>query len=516
MELLTSLIKPSLVSLGLPPGTVDDGHILFVSSWLVALRWIKNYQSKQQRKVSKKIKTKVSDKTLDYDVIIVGAGPAGSTAAFYAAKAGLKVGLFDKKAFPRNKPCGDAWCAPALDLLQDMGVLEKMEKDGITHAVKRGGFISPFGYACINTDGDSYGSVTGCKTYAIKREIADEYLVRAAGRQGAHLYEGFEIVDAQFQSSENYWLITAKADSTPTANSDQQVFVSRMLLICDGSTSYLAQKLGIIPNGSQPEAVCSTAYIKDNQWKDADGVMIFNKSTLPGYSALFRHYNDDMYLGTYILPGGKATSRSIAPFETEIMDKHPYVKDALGDKYSWNKKRTVAPLRLGGVPRSYGSQALLVGDAAGHVDPLTGEGIHTAMIAGKIAAETLKDMFACQNFSEQACQAYELRVYDSFVHEFLYSAIAARVIYYFPITLDAVACVGKRRGQVFLDFFGEVMTGVKPKSAFLQPDLLIELALETGKQILLQYVLRKQPLVPQDIGQEVIDNQAGKKTGNFA
>mmetsp|Transcript_16748 Transcript_16748/g.18152 ORF Transcript_16748/g.18152 Transcript_16748/m.18152 type:complete len:517 (-) Transcript_16748:41-1591(-) len=516
MELLTSLLKPSLVCVGLAPDTVDDGHILFVSSWLVVLRWIKKYQSKQKRNVSKEIKTKVTDKTLDYDVIIVGAGPAGSTAAFYAAKAGLKVGLFDKKAFPRNKPCGDAWCAPALDLLRDMGVLEKMEKDGITHDVKRGGFISPFGYACINTDGDSYGSVTGCKTYAIKREIADEYLFRAAGCRGATLHEGFEIVDAQFQLDDNYWLVTARADSKPTANSNQTVFVSRMLLICDGATSYLAQKLGIIPNGSQPEAVGSNAYIKDDAWKDADGVLIFNKSTLPGYSALFRHYNGDMYLGSYILPGGKATSRSIAPFETEIMDKHPYIKDALGDNYSWKKKRTVAPIRLGGVPRSYGSQALLVGDAAGHVDPLTGEGIHTAMIAGKIAAETLKDMFEYQNFSEQACQAYEARVYDSFVREFLHSAIAARVIYYFPITLDAVACVGNRRGQAFLDFFGEVMTGVKPKSAFLQPDLLVELALETAKQILLQYVLGKQPLVPRNIGQEVIDNQAGKKTGKFA
>lgn len=59
------------------------------------------------------------------------------------------------------------------------------------------------------------------------------------------------------------------------------------------------EKLGVIPK-SQSEATCSHAYVKGSShaWKEADGVMIFNKAVLPGYSALFRHYNDDMYLGT--------------------------------------------------------------------------------------------------------------------------------------------------------------------------------------------------------------------------
>ncbi len=67
------------------------------------------------------------------------------------------------------------------------------------------------------------------------------------------------------------------------------------------------------------------------------------------------------------------------------MDAHPYVKKALGESYTWVRKRTVAPIRLGGVDKAYGDQLLVVGDAAGHVDPLTGEGIHTAMIAGKVS-----------------------------------------------------------------------------------------------------------------------------------
>ncbi len=78
-------------------------------------------------------------------------------------------------------------------------------------------------------------------------------------------------------------------------------------------------------------------------------------------------------------------------------------------------------------------------------------------------------MIVNRNFSVEACEAYHLRCYDAFGFEFWSSSLCARLIYQMPIAIDAVAVVGQRRGQAFLDFFGEVMTGVKPKSAFLQP-----------------------------------------------
>eukprot|EP01041_Mallomonas_annulata_P012137 gene12137-25471_t len=464
----------------------------------------RKYRSQQQRQIGKN-GGHGKTKTCQYDVIIVGAGPAGSTAAYFLAKGGLKVAILDKKVFPRAKPCGDAWCAPALTILEEMGVLEKMEKDGIVKSVTRGGLISPFGHECINTDGETYGSVTGCRTYAIKRQIADEYLVKAAAAlPTVCMQQGMEVVDAKFDSSRSIWTIDVKStlDSSNSALTATATVTAVMLIVCDGSTSYLGQRLGIVPKGSQPDAVCSHAYVKGgtHNWHSADGVMIFNRAVLPGYSALFRHYNDDMYLGTYILPGGRATSRTIAPFETDAIAMHPYIRDAFGEEFQWEEKRVVAPIRTGGVPRSYGNQLLLVGDAAGHVDPLTGEGIHTAMIAAKIAAQAVTEMFLTSDFSAEACRAYELRCYDSFGKDFQISAVLARVLVLLPEVLDAVAVVGSRRGQAFLDFFGEVMTGVRPKTAFLQPALLLDLALETVAQILLQRVFCVSPLVPSDIG----------------
>jgi menaquinone-9 beta-reductase len=502
-----------------------EGLTLLLGSAIICLGLSYSEKQKLKRKITKKNPISNSLKLiLDFDVLVVGGGPAGSTASFYCAKNGLKVGLFDKKKFPRNKPCGDAWCAPALNLLSEMNILPKMEADGIVNAVQRGGFISPYGYECINRNGSAYGSVTGCKTYAIKREIADEYLLRAAGKEGTILYEGYEVENASFIQEENdeigYWEVTVKSteDSNitnttthPTPN-NKTVYTTRLLFICDGSTSYLAQKLGIIPKGQVAQAVSSTCYITNHTWYDqADGVMIFTKAMLPGYSALFRHYNNDMYLGTYILPGGIANEKCISPYENNVLEAYPYIRDAAGKNYTWKKSRKIAPIRIGGISKPYDHLVLVIGDAAGHVDPLTGEGIHTAMIAGKIAGNIAYEMFMNTNFSQDACAAYAYQIYDAFVYEFAYSSIAAKLIYYFPITIDAMAIVGQQRGQPFLDFFGEVMTGVKPKSAFLQWDLVMDLSIELIRQIIIQYILRTPPLVPYEIGVDIVNQMARKK-----
>ena len=132
------------------------------------------------------------------------------------------------------------------------------------------------------------------------------------------------------------------------------------------------------------------------------------------------------------------------------------------------------------------------------------------MIAGKIAANTIKEMFLKGNFTEQAMKAYEVRCYDVFGYEFWSSSLCAKVIYHLPIALDAVAVVGQRRGQPFLDFFGEVMTGVRPKSDVCQPGLLLDITLELVRQVFIQYILRASPLVPSDIGEEVVRKHAKK------
>jgi hypothetical protein len=204
------------------------GGVTFIGASLLSLLNTHRNQAQQQRSISSTVPSshpRYHSPDHIFDVIIVGAGPAGATAAYYLGKQGFRVALIDKRQFPRPKPCGDAWCKPGLDILEEMGVLQKMEADQIVRPVQRGGFISPFGYRCINTDGSSYGSVTGCKTYAIKRFIADEYLVKAALEfPSVQLFENTEVVDLDFipflASSSGtplgYYEATTKSQQTPT------------------------------------------------------------------------------------------------------------------------------------------------------------------------------------------------------------------------------------------------------------------------------------------------------------
>ena len=84
-----------------------------------------------------------------YDLVIVGAGPSGSTTAYFSAKKGLKVALLDKESFPRDKYCGDAVCTPAIRILQEMGVMQELEKNNEAHFANAGGFVSPAGISYI-------------------------------------------------------------------------------------------------------------------------------------------------------------------------------------------------------------------------------------------------------------------------------------------------------------------------------------------------------------------------------
>lgn len=204
-----------------------------------------------------------------FNVCIVGGGPAGATAACYLARVGVKrILLLDKKAFPRTKPCGDAWCEIAIAILEELGILSKMEAAGICHPVQRGGFVSPSGLECV---GGPYGSASRIRTYAIKRFRADEFIVREAQALGVEVREECEVIGENFQG--NYWTITTKGGGDPIR--------ARMLLAADGVQSLIAKRLGLVSGiGS---ASCTHQYI-ENAAPDADGVMIFNKSMLPGYS----------------------------------------------------------------------------------------------------------------------------------------------------------------------------------------------------------------------------------------
>jgi len=411
-----------------------------------------------------------------FDVIVVGAGPGGATTAYYlthaAGESAPRVALLDKAHFPRDKICGDAWCAPALDILEDMGVLQKLEAEGLVRDTRAGGFISPSGASFVSAGEEA--SAPGTRVYAIKRMICDERIVRAAQAAGAELFEGAAVTGAELEG-DGLW-------SVRCANGAR--FRGRALVAADGARSVLARRLGIVNDA--PTAFAARQYVKGGTHNfRADGVLFYPTYVLPGYVALFRHYDDVIDLGAYVIPGGAASGKDLPRMYAEQILRDPLVSAVLGPKAEFLEPMRMAPLRLGGVEKSHGRQLLVVGDAAGQTDPLTGEGIHTAMIAGRIAAQTLRELLSKGDLSERACASYHERWQRAFGREFPASAMAARLTYRMPAMLDAACVVAQRKGDAFMNEFGAAMTGVAPKTTFLKPGVALPLTAEIVRQLLI-------------------------------
>ncbi len=430
----------------------------------------------------------------NYDVIIVGAGPGGATAAYYLALEArqqgleLRVALLDKARFPRDKYCGDAWCAPALDILEDMGVLQKLIADGLCQDTTSGGFVSPNGESYMTSEGGDATVSKQNRTFAIKRIICDERIARRAAEVGAELIEEANVSGAELETSVGGDGEGGKVWRVRCA--DQREFRCRMLIAADGATSKLGRALGVV--SSAPEAVAARQYVKGGTHNfKSGGVLLFPEYILPGYVALFRHYNDDIDLGAYIIPGGAARVEDAARiYENKILND-PFIQRVLGPKVEYLEPVRTASLRMGGEARSTAKQFMVVGDAAGQTDPLTGEGIHTAMIGGRLAARRVLEMFAANTFDEAACEVYHQRWMAAFGKDFRSSAMSARMSYRFPYFLDAAATLAQRAGDAFMNEFGAIMTGVKPKSTYARPDIAFPLTWEVSKHFFRQKVLRQ-------------------------
>ncbi|HVH80904.1 MAG TPA: FAD-dependent oxidoreductase [Stellaceae bacterium] len=400
-----------------------------------------------------------------YDVAIIGAGPAGATCAWYLARRGIRVLLLEKKAFPRDKLCGDAICSRALMHLERMGVLRQILDNDEGHPADVGGMISPSGIGYVGSSAQLLG---GSPVIAIKRIFLDARIAHAASTAGATLVERHPVADARFDPALGEWTILR--DGGGPAHQ------ARVLVVADGALSRLGRRLGLVDG--PPDAVCSRTYMRARTTAfDADGMVFYPRRLLPGYCALFREARDEVNFAMYIIPGGECTLRDLRPLHDGLLRDDPHLSKAIGPRPEMDEMKA-APLRLGGIAKSYGDHLLILGDAAGQIDPLTGEGIQYAMDAAELAAETLAEALAANDLGEASLKRYDDRWRQAFGRDFRWSERFARFYLRHPAFLDAGAATLRRRGNAYLARWGQIMTGAKPKRDFLKPDMLLPVLME--------------------------------------
>jgi len=399
-----------------------------------------------------------------YDVAIIGAGPSGGTCGFYLAKAGRKVVVFDKKAFPRDKYCGDAITTMAQKHLKEMGALQQLQEEGKVHWSQSGGFVSPGGYSFIGDSAKEMNRGTEGVVVAIKRIHMDDKIAKACHRAGADLKENYEVEDAIFDNSTGVWNIKCIANDKDRVN-----YRARILIAADGAPSAFARKKGYVK--TEPEGVCSRAYITGTHKFKFDGVIFYPPKLLPGYCAILRHADNELGFCTYIIPGGPAKNEDLYKLHEDILVKDPYVSAAISGPDLKIERMKSATLRLCPIAKSYGDNFLIIGDAAGFIDPLTGEGIQYAMESAKYACDVIVDALNTGDLSSSFLKQYQDKWYSDWGREFYWSMQMSLFLYDYPILLDAAASLIGKRGSRFLAEWANVMTGAGSKLWFLRPDV---------------------------------------------
>lgn len=401
-----------------------------------------------------------------YDVCIIGAGPAGSTCGYYLAKKGFQPLILEKKEFPRDKICGDAFTQLCHVHLERMGILQKLIDENKGQWIEIGGLVSPKGITYI---GDSYTETGSHLVIAVKRKIMDEMLVKASVEAGSELIENYSVKEVSFDKKDGNWIIKPK-------QANQEVYYARILVIADGSSSRIAMSLGFV--NDSPQTVCSRSYIKAGTYNfDYDGVTVFPMKLVPGYGAFLREADGDVVFCCYIIPFGEAKTDNLFNLHHELIKNDPFISKFVGPNAELEEMKA-APIRFGGIDQSYDDHLLIVGDAAGMIDPLTGEGLQYAMDAAEIAANTISEAFQKNDFTKRFFKRYHKAWMKSFGKDFKWSTRMARYCAKHPIFLDAFASVSQKKGDKFMAEWAKIMTGSKKKVNFFMPKLAFPLVFE--------------------------------------
>jgi geranylgeranyl reductase family protein len=331
----------------------------------------------------------------DAEVIVVGAGPAGATAATYLARSGLDVLLLEKSTFPREKVCGDGLTPRGVKQLIDLGV-DTREEAGWLH--NRGLRVVT---AHHNMELD-WPDLAGYPPYGLVRPRSDfdELLARNAQRGGARLLERTTVTGAVTDDRTGR-VVGVRGHAGP--DKAPVTYRAPLVLACDGVSARLALSVGIDKRDDRPMGVAVRRYYTSPRTKDdylESHLQLWDRSDpanpilLPGYGWIFGMGDGTVNVGLGIL----STSGAFKSTDYRALMR----SWVAGLPQEWEFTEQTATGKIGGAALPMGfnrtphyrNGLLLVGDAGGMVNPFNGEGIGFAMETAKIAAQCVVQALA--------------------------------------------------------------------------------------------------------------------------
>lgn len=325
------------------------------------------------------------------DVVVVGAGPGGAAAAHGLAQAGLDVLLLDRAEFPRDKTCGDGLTHRAVAIAREMGALPEVAAAG--YRIEDFEVVSPGGRAAVAPLPER----DGITALVAPRLLLDDILRRRAVAAGAD-FRGRSLVRDLRPVSEG---VEVEIESPEGARAEW----ARAAVVATGAATPLLRRTGLLRH--RPEfMLAAREYVHGLPPPGHRLRMGYAGTATLGYGWIFPIADDAVNLGAGIFRRQAGLSAG-AVLET-FGGRSRLGRSVRGGTRSGRRSY---PLRTDFVvSRTVGPRTLLVGEAAGLVNPLSGEGIDAALESGRLAARHLIAALAAGDLSPERLAAYDAQL----------------------------------------------------------------------------------------------------------
>ena len=336
-----------------------------------------------------------------YDIVIVGAGPSGAIATLYAKRAGLSVCLVDKETFPRDKICGDALSGKAVTILRELDLFKAVgDLPGAKiHTVT---FGSPDN-TLVDIDLTRSNRQDFLTGFVIRRKILDNFLFSKSREVADTTMEGFTVREV-LKEGETVCGVSGKSESGESIE-----LKAKVVFGADGFNSVIARKLDLYSHDPKHWVVALRCYYKGVKDLTDQIELHYVDEVIPGYFWIFPLEDGYANIGIGMLHEYIKSDLKVAlnnamtseAFKARFADAEP-MEEPIG----WN-------LPVGSKHRkNHGNGFMLLGDAAGLIDPFTGEGIGNAFFSAKFAVATAERAIESGDVSASSLAEYDQTLWD--------------------------------------------------------------------------------------------------------
>ncbi|MGH7391153.1 MAG: NAD(P)/FAD-dependent oxidoreductase [Candidatus Rokuibacteriota bacterium] len=373
--------------------------------------------------------------THDAEVIVVGGGPAGATAAAALAGRGVRTRLLDRKRFPRDKPCGGG---ARYGLLRRFPALAGWLDGRVAlHEIRRVHMEAPSGASVV-------AELASPLYLTFRRLEFDAALVERARRAGAEVIEDARVV-----------ALERAPDGVRARCYDGRAFAAALVIGADGVNSVVAREAGL--TRGFPDAALAVDTMEETPLaelapaRDDTMYVAYGWRGWPGYGYVFpKRHHVDAGVG-FMLPFFRSLAGAPYDHHARFLDEARARGTVRGRSNPANFKAYRLPLG-GPLARTVGERVLLCGDAGGFVNAYTGEGIYHAMVTGEHAAVTAADALAAGDCGAARLARYEARWRAEIGEELADSVRIQRRLFANPRLADAIigaAAVDRKLCRLF-------------------------------------------------------------------